>query len=91
MIDVFFPLCDKVDENLFYKGVDKHLVEPARLSQHHSLSEATGDGRERVGKAETLNEDEKPMQPPYSFHSGDSLLALTKKHNVNHGFSLFFF
>lgn len=54
-----------VDENLFYKGVDKHKVEPARLAQHH---EATAE----------LN----PGQPPYTFHSGDSLLALTKKHNV---------
>ncbi|KAL5536927.1 hypothetical protein ACEPAF_750 [Sanghuangporus sanghuang] len=54
----------KADENLFYKGVDKHKVEPARLSQHDH--DARSDS--------TL--------PPYVFHSGDSLLALTKKHNM---------
>ncbi|TDL23659.1 L-serine ammonia-lyase [Rickenella mellea] len=67
----------KVDENLFYKGVDKHLVEPSRLSQHSLIEPALiGDG----------NEDKRPpsdpYQPPYLFHSGDSLLALTKKHNM---------
>ena len=55
-----------VDENLFYKGVDKHKVEPARLTQHHEHATEMDPG-----------------QPPYSFHSGDSLLALTKKHNVS--------
>ncbi|KAH8116427.1 L-serine ammonia-lyase, partial [Phellopilus nigrolimitatus] len=55
----------KVDENLFYKGVNKHKVEPARLTQHHEQSTTTD-----------------PSHPPYAFHSGDSLLALTKKHNM---------
>ena len=53
-----------VDENLFYKGVDKHKVEPALLAQH--------------------DHDARPDStlPRYVFHSGDSLLALTRKHNV---------
>ncbi|KAL5531652.1 hypothetical protein ACEPAG_4529 [Sanghuangporus baumii] len=54
----------KADENLFYKGVDKHKVEPARLAQHDH----------DVRPDSTL--------PPYVFHSGDSLLALTKEHNM---------
>lgn len=61
-----------VDENLFYKGVDKHKVDPARLVQHHhqdqpELADASSD----------------PTLPLYAFHSGDSLLALTRKHNVS--------
>ena len=72
-----------VDENLFYKGVNKHLVDPARLAQHHSLSEPAVDNREG-GAPHPSKVD--PMQPPYSFHSGDSLLALTKKHNVRDNF-----
>ncbi|KAI0691238.1 L-serine ammonia-lyase [Cytidiella melzeri] len=55
----------KVDENLFYKGVDKSSVHGARLHQMHIDTEA-GD----------------PCSPPYPFTSGDSLLALTKKHNM---------
>ena len=58
-----------VDENLFYKGVDKHKVDPARLSQQHeshNTDDASNDS----------------LHPPYPFHSGDSLLALTRKHNV---------
>ena len=55
-----------VDENLFYKGVDKHKVDPARLTQQ--------------GDASSQPVEE---HPPFVFHSGDSLLALTKKHNVS--------
>ncbi|KAI0080159.1 L-serine ammonia-lyase [Panus rudis PR-1116 ss-1] len=62
----------KVDENLFYKGVNKNLVHGARLhqSQHvdpHSTSPPPPAD---------------PASPPYPFSSGDSLLALTKKHNM---------
>ena len=68
-ISAFLAHTDPVDENLFYKGVDKHKVDPARLAQHHQeeLSNASSD----------------PTLPPYAFHSGDSLLALTRKHNVS--------
>ncbi|KLO17934.1 L-serine ammonia-lyase [Schizopora paradoxa] len=55
----------KVDENLFYKGVDKHKVDPARLTQQGDAS------------SQPIEE-----HPPFIFHSGDSLLALTKKHNM---------
>ncbi|KZT70752.1 L-serine ammonia-lyase [Daedalea quercina L-15889] len=63
----------KVDENLFYKGVDKSSVHGARLHQTHSLSDPS----------ETVPEQERdPSQPPYPFHSGESLLAITHKHNM---------
>ncbi|KIK81296.1 hypothetical protein PAXRUDRAFT_35913 [Paxillus rubicundulus Ve08.2h10] len=53
----------QVDENLFYKGVDKNAVHGARLHQTHNIE---GD----------------PDHPPYPFESGNSLLALTTKHNL---------
>lgn len=63
-----FFLSFLVDENLFYKGVDKNKVDPARLTQKH----------------DTIHSDsEEMLEPPYPFHSGNSLLALTRKHNVS--------
>ncbi|RPD64319.1 L-serine ammonia-lyase [Lentinus tigrinus ALCF2SS1-7] len=62
----------KVDENLFYKGVDKSVVHGARLHQPHSSEGAPGEAAQ----------PRDPTQPPYPFSSGDSLLALTKKHNM---------
>ena len=61
-----------VDENLFYKGVDKHKVNPARLHKHDKHHHHHHD----AGKACLSH-------PPFAFHSGDSLLALTKQHNVS--------
>ncbi|KAI0641877.1 L-serine ammonia-lyase [Trametes meyenii] len=65
----------KVDENLFYKGVDKSVVHGARLHTHSADPDAYVDPN-----APRRADD--PMQPPYPFVSGDSLLALTKKHNM---------
>ncbi|OBZ66515.1 L-serine dehydratase 2 [Grifola frondosa] len=59
-------------ENLFYKGVDKSVVHGARLHQTHS-SDAPGEPAQVPD----------PCQPPYPFVSGDSLLALTRKHNMS--------
>ncbi|TFK39348.1 serine dehydratase alpha chain-domain-containing protein [Crucibulum laeve] len=73
----------KVDENLFYKGVDKKTVHGARLHQTHSLSEPellTGGSSGDTDGAVTVQEDS--GHPPYPFESGNSLLALTKKHNM---------
>lgn len=67
-----------MDENLFYKGIDKTLIEPARLSQH-SLNEPTHRGEDGKEGDQTSV----PNHPPYKFHSGESLLALTRKHNVS--------
>lgn len=48
-----------VDENLFYKGVDKSAVHGARLNQTHSLSDPS----------ESVPEQERdPSQPPYPYH-----------------------
>ncbi|KAH7890730.1 serine dehydratase alpha chain-domain-containing protein, partial [Phlebopus sp. FC_14] len=62
----------KVDENLFYKGVDKSVVHGARLHQSHNSAE--GDP--------SPTEPDDPGHPPYPFESGNSLLALTRKHNL---------
>ena len=79
-----------VDENLFYKGVDKKMVHGARLHQSHSVAEPAYPplslGEEPFDKEDNadLDEvDENKGQPPYPFDTGNSLLALTKKHNVN--------
>ncbi|KAK2463703.1 hypothetical protein APHAL10511_004454 [Amanita phalloides] len=64
----------KVDENLFYKGIDKSTVHEARL--HHSPStEIETECRTDSSKIDA-------NQPPYPFESGRTLLALTRKHNL---------
>lgn len=83
-----------VDENLFYKGVDKSRVDPGRLSQSHGMeSDAAGllieDPSKPATSKPTPSESatkgpnpDTPLQPRYLFHSGNSLLAMTRKHNV---------
>ncbi|KAJ3995354.1 serine dehydratase alpha chain-domain-containing protein [Lentinula boryana] len=75
------------DENLFYKGVDKSVVPPARLHQMHSLTEPSlsspssePSGGPFTPHVESISNDE--ASPPYPFESGNSLLALTQKHNM---------
>jgi hypothetical protein len=77
---VFLP----VDENLFYKGVNKHSVHGGRLHQSHSLSDPISS--DKLEKLAAPSGQENSEYPPYPFESGNSLLALTKKHNVG-GFS----
>ncbi|THU88683.1 L-serine ammonia-lyase [Dendrothele bispora CBS 962.96] len=75
----------KVDENLFYKGIDKSAVHGARLHQTHSLTEPDHrpDAAPRVIESEQVSSALTEMTgPPYPFESGSSLLALTKKHNM---------
>ncbi|KAL0579281.1 hypothetical protein V5O48_002735 [Marasmius crinis-equi] len=81
----------KVDENLFYKGVDKNDVHGARLHQTHSLSDPLASAGPPPPEP-AVNDTQKPappppsntdsLSPPYPFESGNSLLALTKKHNM---------
>lgn len=82
-----------VDENLFYKGVDKKAVHGARLQQSHSLSEPvqdtpliTGDCDPTIHPVTTTSsgkeQEQSPEVPPYPFDTGATLLALTQRHNV---------
>jgi len=58
-------------ENMFYKGVDKRAVHVARLSK-------TTGGID----AAQVEKDTDPTHPPFPFKSGDTLLALSRRHNV---------
>jgi hypothetical protein len=58
-------------ENLFYKGVDKRVVHVARLSQTSTGADAT-----------QVEKDTDPTHPAYPFKNGDTLLALSRRHNV---------
>jgi hypothetical protein len=81
----------KVDENLFYKGVDKKAVHGARLHQITPPSElepnvmaASASHSPSVDEtAEPATEPQEEAGPPYPFSSGNTLLELTKKHNVS--------
>ncbi|KAF9457198.1 serine dehydratase alpha chain-domain-containing protein [Collybia nuda] len=75
----------KVDENMFYKSVDKRKVHGSRLEKTHSISDplnkqlaAPSGGGENSSNTITENTN----HPPYPFTSGDTLLALTKKNNM---------
>lgn len=76
-----------VDENLFYKGVDKRAVHGARLHQTHSLAEPLDGhviGSSPNGQSQGENQaGDQEEHPPYPFVSGNSLLALTKRYNVS--------
>ena len=58
-------------ENLFYKSVDKRAVHVARLSKTRSGTDAA-----------QLEKDTDPTLPPYPFENGNTLLALSRRHNV---------
>lgn len=71
-----------VDENLFYKGVDKRTVHEARLHQNHSISDPLDASESEKTDSDRTSAAHSDPHPPYPFSSGDTLLALTKKHNV---------
>ena len=60
-----------MDENLYYKGINKSNVDPYRLSQQYN--EDSENPRPTATKAH---------EPPYLFKSGETLLAMTEKYNV---------
>ncbi|KAJ6581280.1 L-serine ammonia-lyase [Mycena capillaripes] len=80
----------KVDENLFYKGVDKKAVHGARLHQVHApleldpsaVSDASPSSAEQPSEQAQSSEPEQDLAIPYPFASGNSLLELTKRHNM---------
>ena len=74
-----------VDENLFYKGVDKTKVHGARLHQSLLASEPVDEQMssvEGIPSRDNVETATETQYPPYPFDSGNSLLALTRKHNV---------
>lgn len=60
-----------MDENLYYKGINKSNVDPYRLSQQYN--EDPEHSRPKATKAH---------EPPFLFKSGETLLAMTEKYNV---------
>ena len=58
-------------ENMFYKGLDKRAVHVARLSKTTGETDTT-----------QVEKDSDPTHPSYPFKSGDTLLALSHRHNV---------
>ncbi|KAF8199181.1 L-serine dehydratase [Pholiota molesta] len=78
------------DENLFYKGVDKTKVHGARLHQTHSLTDpadhpvipAVASAEQASDAGSAKSSEPEYNDPPYAFDTGNSLLALTKKHNM---------
>ncbi|KAJ7257865.1 L-serine ammonia-lyase [Mycena haematopus] len=86
----------KVDENLFYMGVDKKAVHAARLHQVHAPPEgeqsaaavseppssASLSAEQPSSELDPELQEPGPEVIPYPFSSGNSLLQLTKKHNM---------
>lgn len=70
---------------MFYKSVDKRKVHGARLEKTHSITDPLDKQASSPSSTEyesTVSLTEDTSHPPYPFTSGDTLLALTKKHNV---------
>ncbi|KAF8318724.1 L-serine ammonia-lyase [Clavulina sp. PMI_390] len=75
----------KVDENLFYKGVDKKGVDIGRLSLTHGaeLGALPPPGSEAENTSSNTDEaSQREVKPRYLFHNAASLLAMTKRHNL---------
>jgi hypothetical protein len=77
----------QVDENLFYRAINKKEAAPARRDQTHGVQidvpqlappqeDSSGSGE---GEGAAKKEDK---QPPFLFHNAQSLESLTRKHNV---------
>ncbi|KAH6885546.1 L-serine dehydratase [Coprinopsis sp. MPI-PUGE-AT-0042] len=77
----------KVDENLFYKGVDKKRVHGARMQQSVVEVPAVTEAGAPVEQASTADPAANNEKPPYPFDTAATLLALTHKHNKFFGYS----
>jgi hypothetical protein len=87
-LDDFWPivsliLSHSVDENLFYKGVDKKAVHGARLHQSHHVSQIEEMDSTPEANGDTTKGHLDSSHPPYPFDTANTLLALTRKHNVS--------
>lgn len=82
-------------ENMYYKQIDKKEASATRLEPFHPVQDPSQPllsqksdhniDRDSASKADLTNSDEggcQNNQPPLPFHSGDSLLELTRQHNV---------
>lgn len=82
-------------ENLYYKQIDKKEASAIRIDPFHPPSNSSpllleqkseNRGKAAVGGSyeDVKNDASSPElnMPPLPFHSGDSLLELTRKHNV---------
>ncbi|GAA5977814.1 hypothetical protein JCM11641_006081 [Rhodosporidiobolus odoratus] len=80
----------QVDENLFYRSINKSTVDHARLDQTHGIDTALSAGSEEaillpaVGdpKALAAGEGRKPETPQFLFRDAAGLLKMTQKHNL---------
>lgn len=72
-----------MDENLFYKGVDKKAVHGARLSQSHHVAQIEEADETAEDGERGTDQDPDCSNPPYPFDTANTLLALTRKHNVS--------
>lgn len=86
-----------MDENLYYRSINKDDTSPARRDQTHGLStlglpspststssdsnESTSSASSKKKEKEKLKEKLK-IQPPFLFRNAKGLLAMTKSHNV---------
>ncbi|KAG0149289.1 hypothetical protein CROQUDRAFT_653866 [Cronartium quercuum f. sp. fusiforme G11] len=79
-------------ENLYYKQIDKRKASATRLEPFHPpssqllLEQESGSGNEAASASyvDVKGDHSAPGidMPPLPFHSGDSLLELTRKHNL---------
>lgn len=79
----------QVDENLYFRSINKEDASEARRDQAHglgnkalpSLTDGT-DSSSAESKSTSQPKPEKSGQPPFLFRNAAGLLAMTKKHNV---------
>ncbi|TRM65258.1 serine dehydratase alpha chain-domain-containing protein [Schizophyllum amplum] len=69
----------KVDENLFYKAINKRDAAGARLHQQHAVSDPTPDA---ALSSPGVEQESSEPNIPHPYDTGASLLALTEKHNM---------
>lgn len=70
-----------MDENLFYKGVNKDEIEKSRKSQSIP-SGSTSVAKPGEESGANIVHSTSSDNPPYLFDSGASLLRLTEDHGV---------